>query len=68
MIHSWKQYQIPIIERVRNAANAQYISGEITYLEWTMSMQQTMTIQIQYLQLLQTYHELTNTIIYLQQQ
>lgn len=68
MIHSWKQNQVPIIERVRNAANAQYISGEITYLEWTMSMQQTMTIQIQYLQLLQTYHELTNTIIYLQQQ
>jgi hypothetical protein len=27
-----------------------------------------MTIQTQYLQLLQTYHELTNTINYLQQQ
>ena len=68
MIQSMKKMQLPIIEKVRNAANVQYTSGEITYLEWTMAMHQTMTIQTQYLQLLQTYHELTNTINYLQQQ
>ena len=67
-IQMWQQTQLPIIGTVRSAANAQYRSGEITYLEWTMSMQHIMTIQMQYLQLLQTYHELTNTIIYLQQQ
>lgn len=68
MMQSMKKMQLPIIEKVRNAANVQYTSGEITYLEWTMAMHQTMTIQTQYLQLLQTYHELTNTINYLQQQ
>jgi outer membrane protein TolC len=68
MMQSMKKMQLPIIEKVRNAAHVQYTSGEITYLEWTMAMHQTMTIQTQYLQLLQTYHELTNTINYLQQQ
>lgn len=68
MMQSMKETQFPIIEKVRNAANVQYAAGEITYLEWTMAMHQTMTIQTQYLQLLQTYHELTNTINYLQQQ
>lgn len=60
--------QLPIIEKVRGAANAQYRTGEITYLEWTMSMQQTMTIQNNYVQALQIFHELNNTITYLQQQ
>lgn len=60
--------QLPIIEKVRSAANAQYRTGEITYLEWTMSMHQTMTIQNNYVQALQIFHELNNTITYLQQQ
>jgi cobalt-zinc-cadmium resistance protein CzcA len=68
IIRSLKETQLPIIEKIRNAANAQYISGEINYLEWTMAMHQTMSIQTHYLQSLQTYIELTNTIIYLQQQ
>jgi len=68
MMQSMNKMQLPIIEKVRNAANVQYASGEITYLEWTMAMHQTMTIQMQNLQLVQTYHELTNTINYLQQQ
>lgn len=63
-----EETQLPIIEKVRSAANAQYLTGEITYLEWTMAMQQTMTIQNNYIQALQMFHELNNTITYLQQQ
>lgn len=68
VIQKMEETQLPIIEKVRSAANAQYRTGEITYLEWTMAMQQTMTIQNNYAQALQLFHELNNTITYLQQQ
>lgn len=67
-IRMLEETQLPIIEKVRSAANAQYRTGEITYLEWTMSIHQTMTIQNNYVQALQIFHELNNTITYLQQQ
>ena len=67
-IQTREESQLPIIEKVRNAANTQYRAGEISYLEWTMAMHQTMTIQQNYVQALQIYHELNNTITYLQQQ
>lgn len=67
-IRTMEESQLPIIEKVRNAANIQYRAGEISYLEWTMAMHQTMTIQQNYVQALQIYHELNNTITYLQQQ
>ena len=67
-IRTMEESQLPIIEKIRNAANIQYRAGEISYLEWTMAMHQTMTIQQNYVQALQIYHELNNTITYLQQQ
>lgn len=65
---NYEQQQLPLIKTVREAADIQYKAGEITYLEWTAAMHQTMEIQSQYIDVLQRYFELSNTVTYLEEQ
>ena len=61
-------HQLPLIKSVREAAEIQYKTGEISYLEWTLAMHHTITIQSQYYDVLQQYYDLSNTVTYLEEQ
>ena len=67
-IEFMEQTQLPNVSVIQEAANKQYAAGEINYLEWTIAINQSMTIRNNYIQALQSYFEIVNTITYLQEQ
>ena len=60
-----QKHQLPLIPEIKNAAEKQYASGEIDFFQWVLLQNQAITIQNNYLDMLNELHSIVSHIQYI---
>ena len=60
-----QKHQLPLIPEIKNAAEKQYASGEIDFFQWVVLQNQAITIQNNYLDMLNELHSIVSHIQYI---
>ena len=60
-----QKHQLPLIPEIKNAAVKQYASGEIDFFQWVVLQNQAITIQNNYLDMLNELHSIVSHIQYI---
>ena len=64
LIKNYEQDVLPEAKLIANSANKQFFNGEINFLEWSVLMNQTQEVKINYLNTIKSYNDNIIQVLY----